>query len=65
MKEFLLDGLNMTSIESFCKEVEQVLSPSLKKRNLREGFMRKILRILDETENIVFLKGEAPKEETY
>ena len=101
LKEFALDGRNMTSVEEFCKEVENVLAPSLSKmgrnlhafrhvlrdgfgaftegeqiqvrilykkrmkKNLQEGFVRKIFKILEETENVVFLKGQPPEEVSY
>ena len=101
LKEFVLDGRNMKSVELFYTEVERVLCPSLKKmgrnlhafrdvlrggfgafdegeqiqirisnkkqmrKHLQEGFVRQVLRILEDSENVILMKGEAPKEETY
>ncbi len=99
MKEFILDGKNMTSVENFYQEVQRVLCPSFRrmgrnlhafrdvlrggfgafdegetihlwiihkkhmKKHLQEGFVIRILRELDEAENIVMVKGVPPEDE--
>jgi RNAse (barnase) inhibitor barstar len=92
MKEFILDGKNMTSVEKFYKEVERVLCPTMKKmgrnlhafrdvlrggfafdegetiklwiihkkhmkKNLQEGFVNSIFRIIEESEHVLLQKG--------
>ena len=56
MKEFILDGKNMTSVENFYKEVERVLCPSLKKMGRNLHAFRDVLRggfgAFDEGESI-------------
>jgi hypothetical protein len=34
-------------------------------KNLQEGFVSRIFKILEETENVLLLKGEPPEEESY
>ena len=44
MKEFVLDGKNMTSVENFYKEVERVLAPTMKKMGRNLHAFRDVLR---------------------
>ncbi|MHA1635993.1 MAG: hypothetical protein ACTSUZ_15695 [Candidatus Thorarchaeota archaeon] len=44
MKEFILDGKNMTSVENFYQEVERVLSPSFRKMGRNLHVFRDVLR---------------------
>lgn len=44
MKEFVLDGKNMSSVENFYKEVERVLCPTLKKMGRNLHAFRDVLR---------------------
>ncbi|MGY5880334.1 MAG: barstar family protein [Candidatus Thorarchaeota archaeon] len=44
MKEFTLDGKNMTSVENFYKEVERVLAPTMKKMGRNLHAFRDVLR---------------------
>lgn len=44
MKEFILDGKNMTSVEHFYQEVERVLAPSMKKMGRNLHAFRDVLR---------------------
>ncbi len=44
MKEFVLDGKNMTSVENFYQEVERVLCPSLRKMGRNLHAFRDVLR---------------------
>lgn len=56
MKEFVLDGKNMTSVENFYQEVQRVLCPSFRKmgRNLHafRDILRGGFRAFDEGETI-------------
>ncbi len=44
MKEFVLDGKSMTSVENFYQEVERVLCPSLRKMGRNLHAFRDVLR---------------------
>jgi RNAse (barnase) inhibitor barstar len=44
MKEFILDGKNMTSVENFYQEVQRVLCPSFKKMGRNLHAFRDVLR---------------------
>ena len=56
MKEFVLDGKNMTSVENFYKEIQRVLCPSFSKMGRNLHAFRDILRggfgAFDEGESI-------------
>ena len=56
MKEFILDGKNITSVENFYREVEKVLCPSLRKMGRNLHAFRDVLRggfgAFDEGESI-------------
>ena len=44
MKEFILDGKNMTSVENFYQEVQRVLCPSFRKMGKNLHAFRDVLR---------------------
>ncbi|MCK4566434.1 MAG: barstar family protein, partial [Candidatus Thorarchaeota archaeon] len=44
MKEFVLDGKNMTSVENFYQEVQRVLCPSFRKMGRNLHAFRDVLR---------------------
>ena len=44
MKEFILDGKNMTSVENFYQEVQRVLCPSFSKMGRNLHAFRDVLR---------------------
>ena len=56
MKEFILDGKNMTSVENFYQEVQRVLCPSFRKMGKNLHAFRDVLRggfgVFDEGETI-------------
>jgi RNAse (barnase) inhibitor barstar len=51
------------------EEGEQIQIRIVKKKQMRkhlqEGFVRQVFKILEESENVILMKGEAPKEDTY